>query len=169
MDRKDQKIGYFERLISQERKELSKIWFDFQNPRSFPHKKRYNQIFRISTPSPSKLSPNVGTEKSPNSGFSILSSLVARITFILHSQIEDNEGLLQWRFHVDCIFASRIMGNFRKRAQNGPKWSKMIQNQWNLNILRKSDHSISSMFWIQLGDNIWLILPKTTCLVKNRV
>ena len=119
------KNGYFQRLISRERKELLKIWFNFQNPRSFPHKKCYDQIYRISTPSPSKLSPNIGTEKSPNSGFSIFSSLVAPISFISHSQIEDNEGLLQWRFHVDCIFGSRLMGIFRKRAQNGPKWSKI--------------------------------------------
>ena len=103
------KNGYFQRLISREREELLKIWFDFRNPRSFLYKKFHYQIFRISTPSPSKLSPNIGTEKSPNSGFSIFLSLGRPIFFILHSKLEDHKGLLQWRFHVDCIFGSEVM------------------------------------------------------------
>ena len=112
------KNGYFQRLISRERKKLSKIWFDFRNPRSFLYKKCHYQIFRISTPSPSKLSPNIGTEKSPNSGFSIFSSLDCRIFFISHSQLEDHKGLLQWRFHIHCIFGSEVLAIFRKWAQN---------------------------------------------------
>ena len=80
------------------------------------------QIFRISTPSPSKLSPNIGTEKCPNSGFSIFSSLDCRIFFISHSQLEDHKGLLQWRFHIHCIFGSEVIAIFGKWAQNlGPK------------------------------------------------
>ena len=120
--RKDRKIGYVWRLISRERKELSKIWFDFRNPRSFLYRKRHHQIFRILTPSPSKLSPNIGTEKSPNSGFSIFLSLGGRIFFILHSQLEDHKGLLQWRFHIHYIFGSEVIAIFGKWAQNlGPK------------------------------------------------
>ena len=103
------KNGYFQRLISRERKKLSKIWFNFRNPQSFLYKKCHCQIFRISTPSPSKLSPNIGTEKSPNSGFSIFSISGGRIFFILHSQLEDHKGLLQWRFHIHCISGSRLM------------------------------------------------------------
>ena len=116
------KNGYFQRLISRERKELLKIWFDFRNPRFFLYKKYYYQIFRISTPSPSKLSPNIGTDKSPNSGFSILLSLGGRIFFILHDQLKDHKGLLQWKFHIHCIFGSEGMGIFKKWTQNlGPK------------------------------------------------
>ena len=116
------KNGYFQRLISRERKELSKIWFDFRNPQSFLYKKCYSQIFRISTPSPSKLRPNIGTVKSPNSGFLIFLSLGGRIFFISHNQLEDHKGLLQWRFHIHWIFGSEVMVIFGELAQNlGPK------------------------------------------------
>ena len=89
------KNGYFLWLISRERKELSKICVDFRNPQAFFYEKRLWQIFRISTPSPLKLGPKIGTEKSPKTDFSIFSSCVGRISFILHSQLEDHQGLLQ--------------------------------------------------------------------------
>ena len=38
------KNGYFRRLISRERKELSKICFDFRNPQSFFYEKCHRQI-----------------------------------------------------------------------------------------------------------------------------
>ena len=82
------------RQENRERKELMKIWFDFRIPQSFLYKKCCYQIFRILTPSPSKLRPNIGTEKSPNSGFSIFSSLGCQIFFILHSQVKDHESSL---------------------------------------------------------------------------
>ena len=116
------KNGYFQRLISRERKKLSKIWFDFRNPQSFLYKKCHCQIFRISTPSPSKLRPNIGTEKVPILVFWFSWVWVVGFSFILHSQLEDHKGLLQWRFHIHCIFGSEVMAIFGKWAQNlGPE------------------------------------------------
>ena len=69
-----------------------------------------------------KIASEHWNRKSPNSGFLIFLSLGGRIFFILHNQLEDHKGLLQWRFHIHCIFGSEVMAIFGKWAQNlGPK------------------------------------------------
>ena len=69
------------------------------------------------------------TEKSPNCGFSIFSSLVARISFISHIQ-----RAMRAYFCVDFMWTSFSGPDFMAFLENG---SKMVQNQRNLDIFKK--------------------------------
>ena len=106
------KSTYFQRRISRERVEQIQICFDFQKVRCLVFRKFAVQIFPISTPSPRKLSSKFGSQKGPKNGFPIFSTLCCWILFKLHKLLDINTGLNEWKFQVNCISGSGVMGIF---------------------------------------------------------
>ena len=88
----------------------------------------------------------VRTEKVPILVFQFFSSVGCQIFFILHSQLEDYKGLLQWRFHIHWHFWFRSFGHFWKM---GPKFR--TQN-WFSNYL-EFDQLIKLKLCRQLEDH----------------
>ena len=145
-------------LNSPEREELPKIWFDFQNSRSFLYKN-----YQIRPLHPQNQARTLGPKKVSIWFFRF--SRVWVVKFHIAKSVRGPRGLTWIKMLCQLYIRVQIHDLF-KTVQNGPKWSK-IKDIWI--YFWKSDYKISSILKIQLGDNIRLILPKTACPAKNRV
>ena len=65
------KSTFFQSRISRQQAEQIEICFDFWKVRELLFQKRYNQIFDISTPSPLKSAPKIGSDSGPKKLFAI--------------------------------------------------------------------------------------------------
>ena len=122
-------------------------------------------VGKFSTPSPSKLSLNIGTKKSLNSGISIFSSFGGRISFILHSQLKNHKG----SYSSENLNFRYVPFSIQDLQPQGPKIGSGsgLKTQFVSYSISSSCHYVSMIYCIQLEANNGYNSVKTACSKKS--